>query len=114
VLGDLTIGPFFCFAALCTAMQAEEHGQRPALVEESDFDGEHDPDMTPVEEQAPSDRQQRVAMHRCGSDALTGVSTEGVVDNQSHVAGGRHVFHDEISQHESNGVRRPPAREKNR
>jgi hypothetical protein len=48
-------------------------------------------------------------MHRRRRDALAGVPTERVIDNQSNVAGRRHVVDDEITEHEANGIRRPPA-----
>jgi hypothetical protein len=55
-LRNLEIGLLFHFAALLAAMQPEQRGQGPALVEQRHLDGEDDPDMARVEDGPPSRR----------------------------------------------------------
>ena len=107
VLRQLAVGALFRLAALLAAMQAEEDGQRPALVEELNLNGQYHPDVAPVKEWPATRREQRVAMHRRTRDALARVAPESVIDHETQDALWAQALDDQACQRQADLIRRP-------
>ena len=88
-------------------MQAEEDGQRPALFEEPDLDGEHYPDVPPMEERPTTGGEQRVPMHRRCGNAFARVAAKCVINHEAQDALRTQALDDQARQRQTDLIRRP-------